>query len=378
MNFSNTNSNLGVQALTGESRQGSKRIEGSKPTESSDPIGADDIRPLLDAEFGNGLSKEVAPGVWLLRLELGNHLEHVNVYLLDDGDNWVLVDTGQNSDVCKSAFSILLAEEPFALKPISRVLLTHHHPDHLGLAGWFAERGAVIHATETCWNSAKAHLSSSVVPTSEQIEFQTRAGLPELEVQAYRRRVLHRFPELVVPLPETFVPIEDGGNFEIGGRHWKVHFGNGHAVDHATFWSDDGLALVGDQILLGISPNLCIQSCEMNTDPVGGLLDSCRMFATLASRDTLCLPGHNSPFVGAAKRCEQMLANQAAVLKRIQDHLTRPCTAVECIRPAYRRTVNPAERPKLVTQIVGYLNYLQNQNLARSELTGTAIIWSQK
>ena len=90
-----------------------------------------------------GTVVEVAPGILWTRLPLPMRLDHVNVYVLDDGPCWIVIDTGLDWKGCRDAWEALLAG-PLAGKPAGRVILTHHHPDHIGLAGWFAERGAEV------------------------------------------------------------------------------------------------------------------------------------------------------------------------------------------------------------------------------------------
>ncbi len=338
---------------------------------------SEDIRPVVDERVLT-FPHQIADGVWWLRMDLGERVRHVNVYLLDDHDGWSIIDTGSNVESCRRALTDVLTSAPFASKPVRRAIITHHHPDHLGLAGWMASRGAEIAATATTWQSAQRILASRPEPTVEQIAFQQRGGLLPLEIEAYRRRHSHAYHDSVSTLPQQFTAVRDREVLEIGARKWTVHFGQGHASDHATFWSDDQIAIVGDQILPGISPNFCIHACESHADPVGGFLECSRKFAALATPATLCLAGHNTPFTGITRRCEQMIANQSSVLDRLLIRISRPQTAYECLESTYRRPIAFTERPLLVTQVVAYLDHLQRAGLAESEQVGTALLWKRK
>ncbi len=86
-----------------------------------------------------GTMVEIVPGLMWLRLALPYRLDHVNVYLIDDGDGWALLDTGIDDAPTRAAWETLLAG-PLRERPLSRVLVTHYHPDHIGLAGWLCER----------------------------------------------------------------------------------------------------------------------------------------------------------------------------------------------------------------------------------------------
>lgn len=321
---------------------------------------------------------EIAPGLWWIRIQLASLLKHVNVYLMEDHNGWLLVDTGSQNPVCRDTLAQVLKQKPFAGKPLKRVWITHQHPDHIGLAGWLAERGAVIHATPSCWNTAQRLLASPFLPTQDQIDFQRRGGLSQMEIEAFQRRNMHAYSDMVTPLPKHYAPIGDGQELRVAERSWKVQLGNGHAADHVTLWSDDGLAIVGDQILPGISASLCVHACQAGDDPVGAWLQSCRKFAGLASPNTLCLPGHNLPFTGISKRCQQIVDNLDAVLSRLLEHLARPRTAVDCLELVFRRPVPLPERPSLVTQVVGYLSHLKRRELIGAQRVGTALLWSRK
>ena len=107
------------------------------------------IRYPHEAAPDPGTALEVAPGILWIRLPLPMALDHVNIYALDDGDGWTLIDTGIGSRKSREIFTRLL-DGPLAGKPVRRVLVTHHHPDHIGLAGWFmAEHGAELWITRT-------------------------------------------------------------------------------------------------------------------------------------------------------------------------------------------------------------------------------------
>ncbi|MFK7818341.1 MAG: MBL fold metallo-hydrolase, partial [Planctomycetaceae bacterium] len=144
----------------------------------------------------------------------------------------------------------------------------------------------------------------------------------------------------------------------IGGRVWTVRVGNGHADEHISLWSDDNIALVGDQILPAISPNLSIHFTEPAADCVSDWIKSCEKFSEVASDTTLCLPGHNRPFTGAPGRCHQLIENCHQVCSRILEELTTPMTALELMPAVYRRELSTYERNLLFGETMAYLNRL--------------------
>ena len=191
---------------------------------------------------------EVAPGILWIRLPLPMALDHVNVYVLDDGDCWTVVDTGFASRTTRSLWQEALAG-PLARKPVARVIVTHHHPDHVGLAGWFqSEHGAQLITTRTAWLFARMlTLDEQELPTDETIAFWKSAGMaPDILKERQGERPFN-FADMVAPMPLGFTRIREGDIIRMGGRDWDVRIGHGHAPEHATFWSRDDNLVLSDQ-----------------------------------------------------------------------------------------------------------------------------------
>ena len=307
-----------------------------------------------------GAAVEVAEGVLWLRMPLPMALDHVNAWALDDGDGWTLVDTGFDTGKTRAAWEAALAG-PLAGRPVRRVLVTHHHPDHIGLAGWFqSAHGAELWAPRTAWLFARMlTLDVQERPAPETLGFWRAAGMaPELLERRAGERPFN-FADVVAPLPLGFRGISDNSLISLGGRRWDVRFGHGHAPDHATLWSrDDALVIGGDQLLPGISPNLGVYATEPAADPVGDWLESCARLARFARDDQLVLPGHKLPFTGLPMRLEQLAENHRGALARLIDHLDRPRTAAECFPPLFKREIGGAEYVLALVEAVAHLNHL--------------------
>ena len=338
------------------------------------------LRYPFEAPPAPGEAVEVADGVLWLRLPLPMKLDHVNVFALDEGDGWTIVDTGFDTKVARGLWERLLAG-PLGGRPVRRVLVTHYHPDHVGLAGWFQERGAELLTTRTSWLLARMLvLDEQPRPVPETVAFWRSAGMTE-EILA--RRLAERpfnFCDVVAPLPLGYRRIVEGQSLRLGGRDWEVRMGDGHAPEHATLWSRDGaLVLGGDQLLPSISPNLGVYASEPEADPVGDWIASCRRLAPFATEAQLVLPGHKLPYTGLPTRMRQLEENHEGALDRLLDHLRAPRTAAECFPPLFLREIGPGEYGLALVEAMAHCLHLWHRGLATREARADgAWLWSAR
>jgi len=340
------------------------------------------IRMPWDRPPEPGGVTEVAEGVLWARLPLPMALDHVNVYALDDGAaGWTLVDTGMDGRRSRAAWAALLAG-PLAGRPVARVIVTHHHPDHIGLAGWFQDRGAELLTTRTAWLYARMlTLDVQPLPGPRQVAFWRAAGMDAARLAARRAERPFNFADCVAPLPLGFTRLAEGGTLHAGGRTWDIRCGDGHAPEHATLWSrDDDLVIGGDQLLPGISANIGVYATEPDADPLAEWLASCARFAAMAQDRHLVLPGHKLPFTGLPLRLRQMAENHMAALDRLRAHLrAAPCTAADCFVPLFRREIGDGEYGLALVEAVAHLNHLWRRGeVTRSPDPDGVWIWTPR
>lgn len=325
-----------------------------------------------------GETIEVAEGVLWLRLPLPMALDHVNAYALDDGEGWTLVDPGIDTPACRAALQAVLVG-PLEGRPVTRVLVTHYHPDHIGLAGLLQAWGAELWTTRTSWLFARMlQLDEQPVPVAETLDFWRFAGM---EPDLHGRRALERpfnFADCVYPLPLGFRSIAEGDLIVAGGRRWRVRIGHGHAPDHATLWSeDDDLILGGDQLLPSISANLGVYATEPMADPVADWLASCRAFQPLAREEHLVLPGHKLPFRGLPLRLRQMIENHTGALERLRGLLAQgPKSATQCFPALFKRPIGEAEYGLALVEAMAHLNHLLLRDEVTREVEDGVWLWS--
>jgi len=322
-------------------------------------------------------SIEVAPGVFWLRFPLPMKLDHVNVYALDEGDHWTIIDTGFCSKKSKAIWREAMAGV-LGGKPVGRIVVTHHHPDHVGLAGWFQDEfGSELVTTRTAWLTARMlTLDEQAVPNAESLSFYRKSGM---DAGIYEKRTKERpfnFADVVAPLPLGYTRIKQDDQITMGGRVWDVHIGNGHAPEHATFWSrDDNLVIAGDQILPSISPNVGVYPTEPMADPIGEWLEACERLAPLARPDHLVLGGHKLPFTGLPMRMRQLIENHHGALNRLMGFIETPKSATECFPPLFKRKIGDGEYGLALVEAVAHLSHLYQSGLATRRLRDADGAW---
>ena len=313
----------------------------------------------FDTPPAEGTATEVAEGILWIRLPLPMKLDHVNCYAIDEGHSWTIVDTGFASKRGRAIWQAVL-DGPLAGKPVGRVIVTHHHPDHVGLAGWFMEHGAELWMPRTPWLMARM-LTLDEQPSypPETVTFYKRAGM---DAEVLAKRLTERpfnFADCVAPLPLGYRRLTEGEVVRIGHRDWHVRMGNGHAPEHLTLWSADGDVVIGgDQLLPGISPNLGVYPTEPEADPVGDWLEACERLSAHATEQQLVLGGHKLPFTGLPLRMKQFADNHHSALERLLDYLDTPKTAGQCFMPLFKRDIQGGEYGLALVESMAHMNHL--------------------
>lgn len=322
------------------------------------------MRPLDLEPPPSGGAVALAEGVLWMRLSMPPPLGHVNVYALRDADGWTVVDTGLDTPRSRQDWQVLLSG-PLAGADVVRVIVTHHHPDHIGLAGWFQARGAELWTTRTAWLFARMLvLDEQAVPPPETLDFWRRAGMGADMLAERAGQRPFNFVDCVHSLALGYTRVAEGDHLSIAGRRWIARMGEGHAPEHLTLWADDGLVLGGDQLLGTISPNLGVYATEPLADPVGDWMRSIEKLRPFARDDQVILPGHKQPFTGLPARLEAMARGHEKALDRLAAALAEPMTAVDAFRVLYRRPIEGGEFGLALVEAVAHLNALVAQGRA--------------
>jgi glyoxylase-like metal-dependent hydrolase (beta-lactamase superfamily II) len=301
----------------------------------------------------------IAPGILWLRMKLPFALDHINLWLLDDGPTWTAVDTGFALPETKAAWQQIFAAE-LGGRRIGRVIVTHFHPDHIGMAGWLTEHWqAPLWITEKEWLHARMMSRDGDDDTAQlRRDFAHRAGLDAEAAVIFAERQ-GNYRRGVPSVPPAYHRIGEGTAIEIGGREWRVIIGEGHAPEHACLYCEESATLIaGDQILPKISPNISVQAHEPDGDPLSRYLASLEKLRGALPHDILVLPSHNLPFRGVHRRIDELAAHHHARCAEALAACERPLSAAELMPVLFRRRLDRHQMGFALGEALAHLHYL--------------------
>ncbi|TCG02416.1 MBL fold metallo-hydrolase [Paraburkholderia strydomiana] len=341
-------------------------------------------KPMLDYPCGEApapaMAKEIAPGVLWLRMPMPLVLNHINLWALRDGDGWAGVDAGlQTSDTAAAWRSLFAKDGALAQSRLTRLFVTHMHPDHTGMAGWLTRKFAC-----SLWMTRLEYLMCRVLAADtgreapeDGVRFYQRAGWDEDAIESYRAR-FGGFGKFVHALPDSYRRLQDGELLDIGAHRWRVVTGNGHSPEHACFYCAElKLLISGDQVLPRISSNVSVFPTEPDADPMADWLASLEKLRQIIPDDVLVLPAHNEPFRGLHARLEYLTRSQHAALDRLRDALTQPKRAVDVFAELFSRPIGfePDLLGMATGESIAHLNYLLQRGEAEMELGSDGCSW---
>lgn len=309
----------------------------------------------------------VAPGIHGLRLPLPFQLNHINVWLLEDRmpdgtPGWTLIDTGVASSLTRGLWEEVAAELMRGL-PVRQVIVTHFHPDHIGLADWLCQRfQAPLRMTRTEWLLARMlSLDNSDEIAEAGRRFYGAMGLEPEMLSALTVRG-NAYARGVPMVPATFDRITEGDRLRIGDRDWTIITSGGHSPEHACLYSADGNILIaGDMVLPRISPNVSVWPAEPFADPLAEFLGGLGRLRTLPA-DTLVLPSHGSPFSDLRGRIDELSRHHAERLDEAVGFCAEgPRTIAEITRLMFNRVLDTHQMSFAAGEALAHINHLERQ-----------------
>ena len=302
---------------------------------------------------------EVAPGIlWLSTPLPFAGLRQINLWLLRDGDGWTMVDCGYGYDAARAAVEGTWRAS-LGGKRVTRLVITHFHPDHAGNSGWIAERWGVMPLmTQAEWFAAHIALRDRAEDTvAPRVSFFRAHGLDAARLAMFEAGA-HLYSE-GVRLPPAFLRIRDGDELTIGGDRWTVITGEGHSPEHASLYCEARKILIsGDQILPTITTNISVWPSEPEADPLGLFLDSGARFRARLDPATLVLPSHRRPFRNVHARLAQLAEHHRQRLRQILDATESETSAADLIDVLFQRKLDGHQMGFAMGEAIAHLNHL--------------------
>jgi glyoxylase-like metal-dependent hydrolase (beta-lactamase superfamily II) len=312
-----------------------------------------------------------------IRMPLPMSLNHINLWALGLQDNLTLVDTGMHLDDTKNAWKNLIQSENLT---INDVVVTHMHPDHIGMAGWFVEKyntSFSMSRTDYLQCRMLSADTGDIVP-HDAIDFYTKAGMTEDQITSFIKK-FGFFGSIIHPLPHSYTRLKEHDHIDVNGIKWVAIEGQGHTLEHLCFFSEElNMFISGDQLLPTISSHVGIFPTEPDANPVEDWISSCHKLIGVLPEDVLVLPAHGRPFLGAHKRLTALINHHETSLSKLYDALKEPKRAIDVFDILFKREIDDGNLIMATGESLGHLNCLIHRNQAVKYVENNQCWYEQK
>ena len=306
----------------------------------------------------SGRLREVAPDVFWLRQPLPYQLDHVNLWLLRDGAGWAIVDTGFPGKEAMRIWSDILGS---LNAPVTRLIVTHFHPDHLGLANYLLEKtGASLWMSSSefltahaLWHGVGGHSVDDMVAQFRQ------HGLDDAQLAGFLQRG-NLYRNIVRALPQHYNRLKLGDTLTINGKTWQLYVGDGHSPEHLSLYcSELDVLISGDMLLPKISTHIAVFAATPKADVLTGYLESIEKFAQEIPDTALVLPSHGLPFQGIHERVDALKTHHAERLQRLEIACKTPQTAADVLETLFQRPLDSHQLLFAMGEAIAHLNHME-------------------
>ena len=340
----------------------------------------------FEAPPASGETLEIAPGVVWMRMPMPGRLDHINAWALEDEGGWAVVDTGLHTEetvaVWRNIFANNSKRAELAGKTLTRVLATHMHPDHIGMAGWLTKKFNC-----RLWMPQLEYLNCRVLTADtgreapvDGLSFYQRAGWTGEAIERYQTR-FGNYGKNILPLPQSYRRVVNGEEIRIGQWTWRVVVGYGHSPEHACYYCPQAKLLIsGDQVLPKISSNVSVYPTEPDANPMQAWLDSIAHIKAQVPDDVLVLPSHHDCFRGLHARLDYLAVSQLRSLDRLLRTVQEPKRAIDVFVALFGRAIDQSDAGLLslaTGESLACLNYLLHRGEITRSLDESGVAWYQ-
>ncbi len=335
---------------------------------------------FIDVEIPEpGQWQQVSPGILWLRMPLPFDLDHINLYLIEDYNpvtqtkGYALIDTGIGVSKTQKIWDNLLEKLD---QPLTKIIVTHMHPDHIGMAGYLVDKYRVpFYMSHSEYFVARALCAGSRGASEWQDdEYLVRCGMSEDYVAnaSENRKKSKGIGQVILPIPLQYERLQEGDEIKIGTVStvstdcWQVIIGSGHSPEHVCLYNKRTQVLIsGDHVLPVITPNIGVYSTEPNANSLKMYLDTLPQFKNLP-KNTLVLPSHKQPFIGLHTRVDELIAHHHKHLESLKEFCKTGKTIKDCLPVLFKRELNEHNMFFAIAEAFSHLNYLYfEQQLTR-------------
>jgi glyoxylase-like metal-dependent hydrolase (beta-lactamase superfamily II) len=304
--------------------------------------------------------REVADGIlWLSTPVPFVGLRQVNLWLLRDHDGWVMIDCGYGWDETRGHLEAIW-NEALGGRPVTRLIVTHYHPDHSGNMAWISRRwgGLLPNLTLGEWFAANVSMNFGYADNIKQrAVWHRQHGLDAARQKLFEDEVVPY--DVGVSLPPQFKRLRENDIVTIGADRWRVIVGQGHAPEHVSLYCAERRVLIaGDQILPQITTNVSTWPMEPEADTLASFLETCQKFLGQLHPETLVLPSHRKPFRNVRFRLRELGHHHAARLNLILDATTGEITAGDMLDVLFKGKLDGHQIGFAMGEAIAHLNYL--------------------
>lgn len=308
----------------------------------------------------DGEALEVKEGLLWVRMPIPiKGLDYINLYLIEDENGWTMVDSGFNSDLIKELWENIF-QTKLKGKPVTRLICTHFHPDHMGLAGWITDRWNIpLTMTFGEWTFGRMlYLEATEQTPDFVIDFYRSVGLNDKMLERVKSRGFNQFSRAMTEVPMGLNRIIDQEIIRIGSREWQIVVGRGHSPEHACLYSEaDGILISGDQVLPRITPHIGVYPAEPMANPLKEFIHSIDTFMELPA-NTLVLPAHNDVFTGLHNQLEFYQSHHKDRLNRLKVACALPQSAIDLLPVLFDRELSDSDKGLAISEGLAHCHYL--------------------